>query len=150
MEHQNLSGDAFLKVSKPDLHLLTEGEQLELVENMMRGGVSSIYEQRLFQANNCHLPNYEASKPSTYALTLDANKFYGAVLQKDYLPLKKFSLDAHIMLDEVLKILSTAQHGYILIYIGYSPELYEAHQDYPLATTKWKIKHSGRAVTRKI
>ena len=69
----NLSGDAFFKVCKPDLHLLTEREQLELVENMMRGGVSSIYEQRLFQAKNCHLPNYDASRPSTYPLMLDAN-----------------------------------------------------------------------------
>ena len=33
----NLSENVFLKVSKLDLHLLTEREQLELVENMMRG-----------------------------------------------------------------------------------------------------------------
>ena len=75
-------------MSKPDLHLLTEREQLELVDNMMRGGVSSIYEQRLFQANNCYLPNFDASKPSTYALMLDANNIYGGVMQKDHLPLR--------------------------------------------------------------
>ena len=126
----NLSGVAFLKVCKPDLHLLTEREQLELVENMMRGGVSSIYEQRLFQANNCHLPNYDASKPSTYALMLDANNLYGGVLQNDHLPLKDFALDAHITLEEVLKISSTAQHGYIIeVDIDYPPEFHEAHQD---------------------
>ena len=139
----NLSGDAFLKLCKPDLHLLTEREELELVENMMRGGVSSIYEQRLFQANNCHLPNYDASKPSTYALMLDANNLYGGVLQNDHLPLKDFALDALITLEEVLKISSTAQHGYIIeVDIDYPPEFHEAHQDYPLAPSKLKIKHS--------
>ena len=139
----NLSGDAFLKVCKPDLHLLTEREQLELVENMMRGGVSSIYEQRLFQANNCHLPNYDASKPSTYALMLDANNLYSGAMQNVHLPLKDFALDAHITLEEVLKISSTAQHGYIIeVDIDYPPEFHEAHQDYPLAPSKLKIKHS--------
>ena len=73
-----------------------------------------IYEQRLFQANNYHLPNYDASKPSTYALMLDANNLYGDVMQNDQLSLKNFVLDAHITLDEVLKILSPAQHGYIV------------------------------------
>ena len=139
----NLSGDAFIKVCKPNLHLLTEREELELVENVMRGGESSIYEQRLFQANNCHLPNYDASKPSTYALMLDANNLYGSVMQNGHLPLKDFALDAHITLDEVLKISSTAQHGYIIeVDVDYPPEFHEAHQDDPLARSKLKIKHS--------
>ena len=139
----NLSGDALLKVCKPDLHLLTVREQLELVENMMRGGVSSIYEQRLFQANNCNLPNYVASKPSTYALMLDANNLYGGVMQNDHLPLKDFALDAHITLEEVLKISSTAQHGHIIeVDIDYPHEFHEARQDFPLAPSKLKINHS--------
>ena len=100
----NLSGDAFLKVCKPDLNLLTEREQLELVENTVRGGVSSIYEQRLLQASNFHLPNYDASKPSTYALMLDANNIYGGVMQNNHLLLKDFALDAHITLEEILKV----------------------------------------------
>ena len=70
---------------------------------MMRRGVSSIYEQRLLQANNCHLPNYDASKPSTYALMLDANNFYG-VMQNNHLLMKDFAQDAHIKLNEILKV----------------------------------------------
>ena len=126
-----------------DLHLLTKREQLELVENTMQGGVSSIYEQRLFQANNCQLPDYDASKPYTYALTRDANNLYGGVMQNDHLPLKDFALDAHITLEEVLKISSTAQHGYIIeVDIDYPPKFQEAHQNYPLAPSKLKTKHS--------
>ena len=93
---------------KHDLYLLTEREQLELEENMMRRKVSSIHEQQLFQANNCHLPNYDTSKPSTYALMLNANNLYGGVIQNDSLPLTDFALDAHITLDEILKVSSTA------------------------------------------
>ena len=117
---------------------------------MMRGGVSSIYEQQLFQANNCHMPNYDASKTSTYALMLDANNLNGGVMQNDHLPLKDLVPDAHITLEEVLKISSTAQHGYIIeIDIDYPPEFHEAHQDYPLATSKLKIKHSWLSGYRK-
>ena len=74
---------------------------------------------------------------------LDANNLYGGVMQNDHLPLKDFALDAHITLEEVLKISSTAQHGYIIeVDIDYPPEFHEAHQDYPLAPSKLKIKHS--------
>ena len=34
----NLSGDAFLKVCKPELKLLTDREHLDLVQRMIRGG----------------------------------------------------------------------------------------------------------------
>ena len=89
---------------KPDLHLLIDKEQLEIAEKMMRGGVSSIYEQQLLQTNNCHFPNYDASKPYTYVFMLDANNLYGGILQTDRLSVKYFALDAHITLDETLKI----------------------------------------------
>ena len=89
------------------------------------------------------MPNYDASKPSTYALMLDANNLYGGVMQNDQLPLKNFALDAHITLEKVLKISSTAQHGYIIeVDIDYPPEFHEAGQDFPLAPSKLKIKHS--------
>ena len=94
---------------------------------MRRGGETSIYEQRLFEANNCHLPNYDASKPSTHALILDANNLYGGVMQNNHLPVKDFALDAHITLNEVLNISSTAQHGYIV----------EVDIDYPLSLMKF-------------
>ena len=65
-------------------------------------------------------------------MKLDANYLYSGVRQNDHLPLNDFALDAHITLDEVLKI-STEHHGYI--------DEVEA-QDYPLAPSKLKIKHS--------
>ena len=48
-------------------------------------------------------------------------------MQNDHLPLKDFALDAHITLEEVIKISSTAQHGYIIEDdIDYPPEFHEA------------------------
>ena len=47
----HLSGDAFLRTCKADLCLVTEREHLEMVENMIRGGVSSVYEKRHFKCN---------------------------------------------------------------------------------------------------
>ena len=39
----HLSGDAFLKICKADVELLTDREHLEMVEDMIRGGVSSVF-----------------------------------------------------------------------------------------------------------
>ena len=38
----NLSGDAMRKICKPELHLLTQREHLDMVERLIRGGVSSV------------------------------------------------------------------------------------------------------------
>ena len=51
----HLSGDAFLKVCKADIELLTDREQLEMVEDMIRGGVASVFEKRHMKANNGYL-----------------------------------------------------------------------------------------------
>ena len=66
--------------------------------------MASVYEQRLFQADKCHVPKYDASKLSTYALMLDASFFYGIVMQNDYWPMQNFGLAARITLDETLKM----------------------------------------------
>ena len=48
----NISGDAFLKVCKPELKLLTDREHLDLVQRMIRGDMSSFYARRFYKANN--------------------------------------------------------------------------------------------------
>ena len=44
-----LSGDAFLKKCRADIELLTEREHLEMVEDMIRGVVSSVFEKKILQ-----------------------------------------------------------------------------------------------------
>ena len=42
----NLAGDAFKRVCKADVELLTDRDHLDMVEKRMRGGVVSIFEKR--------------------------------------------------------------------------------------------------------
>ena len=69
----NLSGDAFLKVCNADLKLLSEREHLNMIQKMIRGGMSSIYARRFFKANNKYLEDYNPEEPSSYLLNIDAN-----------------------------------------------------------------------------
>ena len=54
----NVSGDAFLKNCKPELKLLTDREHLDLVQRMLRGGMSSVYARRFYKANNKYLDDF--------------------------------------------------------------------------------------------
>ena len=110
----------------------------------MRGKVSSIYGQRLFQAKNCHLPYYDPSKLSTYALMLDANILYGGFMQNNHLSLKNFALDPQIKNNEILTMPSMALIGYIVeVDIDFPHEIHEVRQNFPLASSKLlNIKHS--------
>ena len=110
----------------------------------MRGRVSSNYEQRLFQANNCNLLYYDSSKLSTYALMLDANNLYGVFRQNDILPLKDFALDNQIKNNEILTMPSMALIGYIVeVDTDYPHGIHKVPQNFPLALSKLlNIKHS--------
>ena len=48
----NLAGQAYLKVCRPDIDLLTGRDHLDLAERHIRGGVSRVFAQRLATANN--------------------------------------------------------------------------------------------------
>lgn len=133
----NLSGDSFLRICKPDIQLMIEREQLEIVENLLRGGMSSIFSKRFFQANNYMLPNYNPEQPITYGLLLDANNLYGGIMQHYSLPLNNFAIIFDVTLPEILATPKDATHGYILeVDLVYPHELHEEHKDFPLAPSK--------------
>ena len=109
----NLSGDAMLKTCKVHIELLTQREHLDLVENLIRGGISSVYSKRLAVANNKYLENFDAESPSTFIIMIDANNLYGGVMEKFCLPLNNFDYfdqvwDSEIEPDLINKILETA------------------------------------------
>ncbi len=62
----NLAGDAFLRIFQPNLKLLTEREHSEMAESRMRGGMASIYNVRLFTANNKFVPNFNPNQPESF------------------------------------------------------------------------------------
>ena len=86
----HLSGDAFIKILRGDLHLLKDREHFEMAENMIRGGVASIFSKGIFRGNNKYLNGFNPDYESIFVLILDANSLYGRVLEKLPLPLKDF------------------------------------------------------------
>ena len=137
----NLSGDAFLKVSNSQVELLTDREHLEMAENLIRGGVASVFSKRLSTMNNQYLSCYDEMKASTYGIMLDANNLYGGIMEKFPLPLKDFHMDSNTQLSEVLSTSNDSSVGYILeVDLEYPDALHNLHKDFPLAPTKEKVE----------
>ena len=76
----HLSGDAFLKKCRADIKLLTDREHLETVENMIRGGVASVFDKKFFKANNRYVADHNKNDYRTYRVLLDANNLYGGIM----------------------------------------------------------------------
>ena len=77
----NLSGEAFLKVCKADVELLTSRGHLKMAENLFRGGISSVFAKRKFEANK-YLPTFNPKAKQTFGLFIDANSLYGGIMEK--------------------------------------------------------------------
>ena len=132
----NLSGDAFLKVCKPELKLLTDREHLDLVQRMIRGGMSSIYARRFYKANNKYLDDFSPSEPSSYILNIDANNLYGGIMKHCPLPLNDFSIVEKSLAD-ILLTSETSEWGYIVeVNLTIPEELHDFFADYPLAPSR--------------
>ena len=137
-----------LKTCKAPIELLTQREHLDMVENLIRGGISSVYSKRLAVANNKYLENFDAENPSTFIIMIDANNLYGGVMEKFCLPLNDFDYfdqvwDSEIEPELINKILETAGDsdvGYIVeVDLDYPEDVHNLHSDFPLAPTKDKI-----------
>ena len=148
----NSSGDAMLKVCRPDLKLLTDREQLDMVESLIRGGVRCVYSKRLCRANNKFLPDYKPKGILSFIIVIDANNLYGGIMEKFALPLGGFELfdksdwtdnDAEEILKRVLKTPDDDETGYIVeVDFSYPDHLHDLHADFPLAPTKEAIEES--------
>ncbi|MEO1764425.1 MAG: DNA polymerase, partial [Cyanobacteria bacterium J06629_18] len=138
----NLSGEAFLKVCNADIELLTDREHLEIAENLIRGGISSVFAKRKFEANNKYLPTHNPSQQQTFGFFIDANNLYGGIMEKFPLPLKNFVLkkEGEFDLKEILNTANDSPIGYVLeVDLHYPDHLHDSHADFPLAPTKESI-----------
>ena len=136
----HLSGDAFLRTCNADIQLLTNREHLEMVENMIRGGVSSVFEKRYLKANNPYLQSFDPNKEETYGVLVDANNLYGGIMEKFPLPLNQFQTLTEFDIRSILNTPNDADFGYILeVDLHYPDILHDDHRDFPLAPTKEEI-----------
>ena len=75
-----------LRICKANVELLTEREHLNMIEPAIRGGVTSVYENPRFIANNQIIPNYNSKEDRQFGFCVDAKSLYGGVMQLEKLP----------------------------------------------------------------
>ena len=135
----DLSGDAFLKVSEARVELLTDRSHLEMAENLIRRGVSSVFSKRLATMNNKYLEWFDETKPTTYGLLLNANNLYGGNIQNFPLPLSEFEI-VDVELSSILLTANDSGIGFVLeVDLDYPDDLHTKREDFALAPTKDKI-----------
>ena len=138
----NLAGGAYLKTCNNNVRLLEERDRdhLDLAENLMRGGMSSVYSSRLFKANNKYLHDFDRTVERSFGFTIDANNLYGGIMQTCYLPIGDFEL-VEIPLSELLQTPEDSKYGFIVeVDLEYPPELHDIQSDYPLAPNRESVE----------
>ena len=129
-----LSSDAMLKFPKVKLELLTDSDMLYFFMEGIRGGLSVI-NKRYVKINNKYMKIYDATKPSSYFITVDSNNLYGKGMSYK-LPCNGFKCCSQEEIDELYDKITTLSDnsdiGYTLqVDLKYSSELHESHNDLP-------------------
>jgi len=130
----SLAWTCALKLTDVELDLITEPDMYLMVENSMRGGISTI-SRRHAKANNPQLKGYDPSKSTSYITYLDCNNLYGTAMSEP-LPVGKFRFldEEEIAHFDLSSIAPDANMGYFIeCDLSYPPHLHDLHSDYPLA-----------------
>ena len=142
-----LAWDACLKETGQELELLHDYDMLMMFEKGIRGGMTHI-SKRYAEANNKYMKDYNHNKPSTFIQYLDANNLYGWAMSQS-LPTDGFKWMKNLTKAKVMDNLEKVNHsmtppikktGYIFeVDLEYPHDLWESHNDYPLAPEKLKV-----------
>ena len=134
-----LSWDAALKHSEVELELITDIDMYLMIEKGIRGGISMI-SHRYAKANDPRMGDeYDASKPTSTLLYLDANSLYPTAMCEP-LPIDQFSMVDNLDAFDVTQVADDAEYGYILEIDANIPNrLHGKFNDYPLAPEKIRV-----------
>ena len=142
-----LAWDACLKETGHELELLHDYDMLMMFEKGIRGGITHI-SKRYAEANNKYMKDFNPEQPSSFIQYLDANNLYGWAMSQA-LPTNGFKWMQNLTKAKVIDILEKANHsmtnpikkkGYIFeVDLEYPHDLWESHNDYPLAPEKLKV-----------
>ena len=121
-----------LKMAGIKLGKISNIDEYLFIEKGLRGGVSYIA-KRYARANNKYTENYDPKKSSTFITYLDINNLYGWEIS-EYLPYGEFKWLKYVDGFHVNSVSEKSEIRYFLeVDLEYPYELYELHNDYPLA-----------------
>ena len=108
-----------------------------MIETAVRGDVTSVYKNRRFFANNIYIPNYKSPEDQQFGFCVDANNFYGGVMQLEKLLLSEFAFKTEVTFQEVLDTPDNASRRYFVrVDLSYPQGSHDDHRAFPLAATK--------------
>ena len=129
-----------LKICKTSLELLKDRKQLDMVEELIKGELNSIYNKRLSVAYKKYLPNFNPKEPTKFIIMIDANNLYGGIMENFSLSFNDFELldqqwetklEPHF-LQNVLETTDDSDFGYIMeVDLSYPDALHDPHSDFP-------------------
>ena len=114
-----------------ELELISDTDMNLFIEKGIRRSISYIT-KRFSKANNKYMQFYDDKKLSKYITYLDANNLYGWAMSQ-YLPYGEFKWSNQKLIVNSIECNSTKENS--------PDELYELHNDYPLAPKKLEISH---------
>ena len=108
-----------------------------MIEQSVRGGITSVFKTRYFKANNQFLPGFNPEEASTFGLCLDANNLYGGVMQKELLPIGSFRFANEDSISQILTMPQDSAIGYFVeVDLKCPTDVHDNQRDYPLAPVK--------------
>ena len=135
-----LAWDAALKVTDVSLERLSDMDMLLIVEEGIRGGVSTV-SNRYAKANNKYMGDkFNSNEPSKYIQYLDANNLYGWAMSKP-LPTHGFKW----MKDNELNVWEKTP-CILEVDLEYPKELHDLHNDYPLAPEQIEVNKTKKLI----
>ena len=125
-----LSWDSMLKMNGVKLEKISDIDKYLFIEKELRGGIYVV--TRYAQANNKYMNDHDSKRPPTFISYLDMNNLYDWTMS-EYLPYEEFQWLKNVDEFDVMSISEKSLTGYLLeVDLGYSDELHELHNDYPL------------------
>ena len=131
-----------LKMTGIELELISDIEMHYFIEKGMRGGISYIV-KRCSKVNNKYMTDYDSSEERIFIIYLDVSTLYGLAISI-YLPYGRFKWwsKKEIKNFHVNSVSENSLDGYVSeVYLEYSDEWHDVHNNYPLAPEKLDISN---------
>ena len=132
-----MATDAALRITKARIELLTEPENLHMIEQSVKNENTSVFETRYFKANNQLLTGFNPEEASTFGLCPDANSLYGGVMQNELLPTGCFRFANEVSISQILNMPQYSAVSYFVeVDLECPTDIHDNQRDYPLAPVK--------------